>query len=71
MPSQITEKCTNCAICLPLCPTGSISAGVRTFVVDADTCTNCLLCAPVCPVEAFINPLLPPRPKKEKKRRER
>ncbi len=65
MSSQITEKCTNCAACLPVCPTNSISSGARTFVVDGDTCTDCLLCAPVCPADAFVNPKLAPRLKKK------
>jgi NAD-dependent dihydropyrimidine dehydrogenase PreA subunit len=64
MASQINEKCNLCGACLPACPTGSITKGARTFVVDSDTCTNCLLCAPVCPVEAVENPGLPVKGKK-------
>jgi len=67
--SLINDKCINCGVCLPVCPTGSITSGARTYVVDSDTCTDCLLCAPVCPVEAFVNPLVPPRPKVKTKKK--
>ena len=65
MSSQINQKCNLCGACAVACPTGSISKGSRTYVVDGDTCTNCLLCAPVCPVDAIENALLPPRPAKK------
>lgn len=53
MASQINEKCTNCGICAPLCPTNSILAGQKKFVIDLDSCEGCLICQKVCPADAI------------------
>lgn len=63
MASQINDKCTSCAACEPVCPTGSIRAGDPRFVIDSDTCENCGICIPVCPVAA----IRAEKPKKKKK----
>ncbi len=55
MSSQINENCTNCTVCEPVCPTKSIIAGEKKFVIDLDSCENCKLCLAVCPVDAIEN----------------
>ena len=47
------QKCDNCRICLPFCPTGSISEGDGKILFDARTCNSCLGCFISCPHGAF------------------
>lgn len=59
MPAVIRNLCTNCGICLPVCPTASIHRGESKHVVDSDTCEECRHCAEVCPVNAVKFPSTP------------
>lgn len=49
--------CTACAICVDICPEGSISEAVvegkNVYVIDPETCTDCGACVEVCPEEAI------------------
>ena len=54
MASIITDKCTNCTACAPVCPTASIFARGQHYVIDSDTCEDCHICVQVCPVEGAI-----------------
>jgi NAD-dependent dihydropyrimidine dehydrogenase PreA subunit len=56
MPARINEKCTNCGVCVSVCPTASIYPGPAKHVIDYDTCDECLLCVPACPYEAIEPP---------------
>jgi len=59
MAMKITEECTACGLCLPECPTDSISEG-DIYVVDAETCNECEdqedgpQCQAICPVDEAI-----------------
>ncbi|STO54732.1 ferredoxin [Canicola haemoglobinophilus] len=38
----ITDKCTNCDMCLPECPNDAISVGDEIYVIDPNLCTECV-----------------------------
>lgn len=51
------EDCTNCGLCIEVCPTEAISTqevdGKTVAVIDPDACTRCGLCIETCPTEAI------------------
>lgn len=49
----ISDKCTKCGSCAPVCPQEAIAEGDTQFKIDADKCVDCGLCAGECPVEAI------------------
>ncbi|NLY56644.1 MAG: 4Fe-4S binding protein [Firmicutes bacterium] len=52
MAYKINDSCIMCGACEPECPTGAISEGDTTYVIDPDKCIDCGACADVCPVGA-------------------
>jgi len=60
MALMITEDCTSCAACEPVCPNKAISEGELIYVIDPDKCTECVgwydepQCLSVCPVESIV-----------------
>ena len=59
MSMVILEDCTNCGLCLPECPTESITEGDDIFEIDPATCNECedqdggSHCIEVCPVDCI------------------
>lgn len=51
---QISDKCTSCGDCVPLCPTESIFFGTTHFEIDTDGCDGHQLCVQVCPESAIL-----------------
>lgn len=47
------ERCTGCAACLEVCPTGALFLVNGKADVDLELCTECGACLSVCPVEAI------------------
>lgn len=54
MPYRITQACTACGDCLPLCPIDAISAGDPIYVIDPWLCVDFEECLPACPVDAIV-----------------
>ena len=53
MSYEISDKCTKCGSCAPVCPQEAIAEGDKKYVIDPDKCVDCGLCAGECPVEAI------------------
>lgn len=53
MSYTISEKCTKCGSCVPVCPQEAITEGDPRYVIDADKCVDCGLCADECPAQAI------------------
>lgn len=54
-PEFIPEKCTQCLLCVPMCPDNAIplnEEGKRTDF-DYSVCKGCGICAKVCPFKAI------------------
>ncbi len=49
------DKCTDCSICVPICPTEALVVDSKTRKVDFinDKCIACELCVKVCPMKAM------------------
>ena len=60
MALMITEACTACDACVPVCPNKAISAGNPIYVIDPMKCTECVgaedepQCKLVCPAECIV-----------------
>ncbi len=60
MALLITDKCTNCDMCLPECPNEAISVGEEIYEIDTALCTECVghyeapTCQKVCPINKCI-----------------
>ena len=55
-PIWLSDKCTQCGLCFPVCPDDSIPVneeGKRTDF-DYDYCKGCGVCSKVCPFGAII-----------------
>ncbi len=49
------EKCTNCGVCIPICPTQALYLDKETAKVNFDSkkCIACELCVKICPPRAM------------------
>ena len=60
MALHITQDCTSCDACKPVCPNEAIAAGVPIYVIDSLRCTECVgahdepQCKLVCPADCII-----------------
>jgi len=55
-PKFIEEKCTQCALCFPVCPDDSIPVNKEAKREDFnfEMCKGCGVCAEVCPFDAIV-----------------
>ena len=51
-PKLLESACTQCATCLPVCPTGAISLETR-IEIDRNLCIFCCACFKICPENAL------------------
>ena len=60
MALLITDECTNCDACLPVCPNEAITEGDIIYDIDPARCTECVghedepQCVLVCPADCII-----------------
>lgn len=49
------DKCTQCSICVPMCPTDAliIESSTRKVIFDNSKCIACEICTKVCPYKAM------------------
>jgi ferredoxin len=61
MALMITDECTNCDACRPVCPNEAISQGDAIYLIDAFRCTECVgaedepQCRLVCPANCIVD----------------
>ncbi|MHA2610728.1 MAG: 4Fe-4S binding protein [bacterium JZ-2024 1] len=55
IPAFVVERCTDCRICLDVCPEGIIvRREAKRYEIDPNYCKGCGLCAAECPKGAFV-----------------
>jgi ferredoxin len=54
MAYHITELCTECGRCVPVCPTKAISVSEGHHWIDPDTCDDVAMCVRYCPEPGAI-----------------
>lgn len=61
MALRITDNCTSCDACVPVCPNEAIRADCPIYVIDPLRCTECVgaedepQCKLVCPADCIEN----------------
>ena len=53
MAHVISDECTNCGACEPVCPVEAIIEKGDKRVIKADDCIDCGACVDECPVSAI------------------
>jgi anaerobic sulfite reductase subunit C len=51
-PAWEVSVCTDCGLCVNICPTAAIQKIDEAYVLDSSKCINCSICTASCPVEA-------------------
>ncbi|MCP4633327.1 MAG: 4Fe-4S dicluster domain-containing protein [candidate division Zixibacteria bacterium] len=50
-PIFLEKECTDCRICVLICPDGVIFGADSKYYADLDYCKGCGMCAEECPVD--------------------
>ncbi|HNS31404.1 MAG TPA: 4Fe-4S binding protein [bacterium] len=53
---MVRELCTDCSVCIPLCPVKALTLNRKDFSVefDPEKCIACGLCIKACPTKAMV-----------------
>jgi len=59
LPGWQEEICTDCKLCVNVCPTGAITREARDggkgrYILSEEKCINCSICTSSCPVNSWI-----------------
>lgn len=54
IPEWDREKCTDCGLCVNICPTAAIYKEDKEYLLNYDKCINCSICTMNCPTGAWI-----------------
>ncbi len=49
----VTDNCTNCGICVQLCPRNCVDSNSKHIKIDSENCILCQRCLEYCPVNAI------------------
>lgn len=52
-PVMDKDKCSNCGICMSICPVMSIHREGKEYSISYDFCKGCGICAVECPKKAI------------------
>ena len=47
-PKVVTSRCTACAECVSICPTGAATIAGKTAIIDKAKCIQCMCCQEAC-----------------------
>ena len=50
-PVFLNKKCTDCKLCIILCPDGVVFAVNKVYQANLDFCKGCGICAEECPTK--------------------
>jgi dissimilatory sulfite reductase (desulfoviridin) alpha/beta subunit len=53
IPAWEAASCSDCGLCVNICPTNAIRKDGDEYVVDLPKCINCSICTASCPAEAW------------------
>ena len=53
MSYVISDACTMCDACIPVCPVDAIQKGDPKYIIDPEKCNDCGACVDECPVNAI------------------
>ncbi len=54
LPKWLSEECSNCDLCINVCPTKAIYKEDDEYRLDEEKCIHCPICTSSCPVDAWV-----------------
>ena len=52
-PAWEKKDCTDCGLCINICPTAAIAKIGEDYILDPSKCINCSICTSSCPTDAW------------------